>query len=164
MMRFKWLSGDRDYLGCGGKWISNRFNNGEWNCYYVLELMNWIEAVGEREAREVGATYNVSLSVVSPDAVGKQELARALDCYGIDPSERETLNTLALVECLHGYGIKATIFDKSGNNAHKLMREARERANLSASFTFGFDLDKQANAIGNTGWDFLSGNIGFHRE
>ena len=63
-MRFSFLTGDVDFATYGGKWISTRQSNGEFDYYFVIELLNWRETVGQREAPP--ETYNVSLSVVSP--------------------------------------------------------------------------------------------------
>ena len=63
-MRFYFLTGDVNYTTYGGKWISTRQSNGDFDYYFVIELLNWREAVGDREAPP--ETYNVSLSVVSP--------------------------------------------------------------------------------------------------
>ena len=63
-MRFSFLSGDMNFTRYGGKWISTRRNNGEFDYYFVIELLNWRETVGRERAAE---TYNVSVSIVSPD-------------------------------------------------------------------------------------------------
>lgn len=155
MLRFSFLTGDVNFSDYGGKWISNKWNNGDFDVYFVIELVNWQDAVGEREAKEVGAKYNVNLSCVAPAAVSADEMASARRSCGWD----DMPNTpAAIVEMLHSYGVRSPIEDWNGNNWRKLMAKAKERARLSSSFTFGFDMDKPKNAIGATGWDWLAGN------
>ena len=62
-MRFKFLTGDVNFLDFGAKWISSKRNNGDFDYWLVIELINWAEAVGEKEAP---ARYNLSHCVVAP--------------------------------------------------------------------------------------------------
>jgi hypothetical protein len=141
----------------GGKWISTRQNNGDFDYYLVIELLNWRETVGEREAP---AKYNVSLSVVSPDEA-KDNIGAALECCGITAEMLETANgyrAALLVDALHSYGVHTPVWSKDGNNWRALMREARNQAQCCAGL-FGFYLDRPVNAIGTTGWEALRGDI-----
>ena len=79
-MRFSFLTGDVNFTTYGGKWISTRQSNGEFDYYFVIELLNWRETVGRREAPP--ETYNVALSVVSPQEA-QDKIGAALDCCGI---------------------------------------------------------------------------------
>ena len=135
MVRFHWLTGDIDFLTYGGKWISNRQSNGELDYYFVIEILNWKEAVGEREAPP--ETYNVSLSVVSPQEAGQENCRKATDCCGIeedmlawaiDHGQCEEI----LVEALHGYGLSVPVWSMDGNN-HK----ARNAGGAAASADSG---------------------------
>ena len=56
-MRFSFLTGDMNYTTYGGKWISTRQNNGEFDYYFVIELLNWPETVGQREAPRKRTTF-----------------------------------------------------------------------------------------------------------
>ena len=87
-MRFSFLTGDMDFTTYGGKWISTRQSNGEFDYYFVIELLNWRETVGEREAPP--ETYNVSLSVVSPARGARQDRrgARLLRNHGSNAADR----------------------------------------------------------------------------
>jgi len=163
-MKFKFLTGDINWQDYGGKFISKKLNNGDWNYWLVIEVINWQDAVGEREAKEVDAKYNVCLSAVSPQAAGEENLHRAFKCHGMEgESEHEVelrKDPIVQVECLHGYGVSAPLWQADGNNLSKLMKEARKQAQQS-EFLFGFYMDGSKNRIGNTGWDFISGDIGF---
>ena len=158
---FSLVDGRRDYLTYGGKWISTRQSNGEFDYYFVIEILNWKEAVGEREAPP--ETYNVSLSVVSPQEAGQENCRKATDCCGIeedmlaraiDHGQCEEI----LVEALHGYGLSVPVWSKDGNNHKELMRQARGEAQIAAGL-FGFVMDRPVNRIGVTGWEHLRGDM-----
>ena len=155
MVKFKFLTGDCNVSQYGGKFISNKQNNGEFDYYFVIELMNWKEAVGEREAP--AETYNVCLSVVSPMQAGEKNLKEAYSCCGID--EEMVANAgknLAeiQVEALHAYAGGVPVWQGNGNNWRELMKEAKKEAQNCEGF-FGFYLDKPVNALGETGWERL---------
>jgi hypothetical protein len=159
-MRFSFLTGDVDFTTYGGKWISTRQSNGEFDYFFVIELLNWRETVGEREAPP--ETYNVSLSVVSPQEA-QDKIGAALDCCGITEEMLQTATEngyrdSALVEALHGYGVHTPVWSKDGNNRRALMREARQEAR-QCEFLFGFYLDRPVNRIGTTGWESLRGDL-----
>lgn len=151
-MKLKHVQGDVD---SEAMWISKKFNNGDWDYWIALELTNLEEAMGDKTEHK----YLMNVSVVSPEAAGPEELESALSSFGMDITdiEDEEDKVILLVE----YGTSAVLFEQTGNNYRKLMREARaemEKINM----LFGFYMDKQLNHIGNTGWDFVSGNIGFN--
>lgn len=153
-VRFHWLTGDLTY---GGKWISNKQNNGKFDYYFVIELLNWKETVG-RDA-PVDA-YNVTLSVVSPDQA-KEHVKSALDCCGITEKMLECATSQrdeVLVEALHDYGLSVPVWGDNGNNAKQLLRQAREQAQSTESL-FGFAMDRPVNRIGTTGWEALRGDL-----
>jgi hypothetical protein len=163
-MKFKFLTGDINWQDYGGSFISKKLNNGEFDYWLVLQVTNWVDAVGESEAKDVGAKYNVCLSAVSPQQAGDENLQRALGSYGMEgESEREIefrKDPIMQVECLHSYGVSAPLWQADGNNLSKLMKEARRQADMS-NMLFGFYMDGPKNRIGNTGWDFIKGDIGF---
>jgi hypothetical protein len=155
MVRFKFLTGDSDYTTYGGKWISNVQNNGEFDYYFVIELINWRESVGERDAPK--EKYNVSLSVVSPQQAGEQNIKTAFECGGLDNemlSNAQSPLAEIQVEALHAYAGGVPIWSANGNNFAVLMKQAHEEAG-NASCLFGFYLDKIVNGIGETGWERL---------
>ena len=156
-MRFKFLSGDICFSSYGGKFVSEKsYNHGDFDFWYVIEVAP-IESV--RQQKEIGAKYNVSLSIVAPSEASQSAKRDALRSCGI--KETEISSQKMLVEIFHTYGLKANIFDSYGNNLKKLIREAHKEADTSISFLFGFQMDKRQNALGATGWDFLKGDWGF---
>ena len=161
MVRFKFLMGDVDYLTYGGKWVSQKFNNGEFDYWLVVELINWKESVGERDAPK--ETYNLSLSVVSPSEAGQKNIEAAMSCCGMDDETLQAIKVRgeeeyneALVEILHSYGVHTPIWNKDGNNWKQLMKEARNEA-MACNCLFGFYLDRVVAPIGTNGWESLKG-------
>lgn len=153
-MKFKFLTGDVNWQDYGGKWISPRLDNGEFYYWLVIELVNMWDATGDENADK----YCVSLAVVSPDEAGKENVSKADDgdycAFGDDECR---------VDALHSYGIYAQVWYKGGNNYSKLLKEAREQAHL-CNMLFGFYMDRPVNAIGNTGWDAIRGDIGLGKR
>lgn len=141
------------------KWISERLNNGEFDYWMIIDAKYLPEWVGEREARQMGGNHAVSLSVVSPSEAGKKNLEAAVESMGMTWVEAKKLSDEEKAGILADYGVQATMFQKTGNNARKLLKEAREEAQKVEGL-FGFYMDRPQNRIGNTGWDFIKGRIG----
>ncbi len=158
-MQFKFLTGDINWQDYGGKFVSRKLSNGEFDYWLVLEVINWIEAVGEREAKDTDSKYHVSLSAVSPSEA-KDKLENAFKCCGLDGDKNVELrkNIMVQVECLSDYGVSAPLWRQDGNNLKKLLREAHKQA-ICANGLFGFYMDSPKNRIGSTGWDFIKGDI-----
>lgn len=154
-MRFKFLTGDVNWNEYGGKFVSKKLNNGEFDYWLVLSVVNMHEATGNYQQDR----YNVTIEAVSPQQAGKDNLDEAFGSCGFSDEDLERLenNPLAQVEALSDYGIFAVLWQKSGNNIDKLMREARKQARICVSFTFGFWMDRPGNRIGQTGWDLIQG-------
>lgn len=160
MVRFSWLTGDVNWETYGGKWISNRQNNGEFDYWFVIEFINWIDAVGEREAP---AKYNVTLSVVSPQKAGVDNLRRAMESCGVDECFLSRIpegkaRQEVIVELLHSYGVSVPVWSEDGDNRKSLVRQARRESQV-ASGLFGFVMDRPVNRIGATGWEALRGDM-----
>lgn len=157
-IQFKFLTGDMNWAEYGGKWYSQKFNNGEFDYCFVREILNWEDVVGEREKR-IGKlpTYNVTVSVVAPEEFSDKDAA--LSCVGIE-SSWESLSWVEKVDAIISYAGGAVVFNKGGNNYKALFKEAKKETEISAML-FGFAMDRAQNRIGNTGWDRLKGDIGY---
>jgi hypothetical protein len=159
MIRFQWLTGDSNWLTYGGKWISPKLNNGDFDYWLVLEFLNMDEACGRDN--EGQPRYNASLSAVSPHQAG-EHLNKALDSCGIGPQHQNgafvEVTPVAAVEALHSYGVSAQLWNQSGSNARALLREARKQAQM-ANMLFGFYMDSPKNKIGTTGWEAIKGDL-----
>jgi len=65
----------------------------------------------------------------------------------------------AICEMLIDYGVKLTVITKTSTRAKGPFKGCAVEASV-ASFLWGFVADRQVNAIGSSGWDFLSGDLG----
>lgn len=134
------------------KWISNRLNNGDWDYWLVMELVDMAEACGDTE----GGKYLLTINAVSPAAAGEEKLKRAIEsCYY---GEDIVLDDPMKAEALNDYGVYSTVWSKLGNNARALLKEAREQA-WCIEGLFGFYMDGPKDALGHTGWDFIRGDL-----
>ena len=152
--KFRFLTGDVNWKEYGGKFISQKFNNGDFDYWLVLEVMNWEDATGKLGPGK--SRYCVTLSVVAPSEVNDKECQRAFDFYGIKDERKDIANDL-LVEVFHSYGTTSTVWEGNGNNIEHLMRAARKEADIT-NMLFGFVMDRPINALGSNGWDFVKGN------
>ena len=161
-MRFKFLSGDVNPAKYGAKWISNKLNNGDFDYWLVMELINMDEACGRDN--EGKSRYIVELSAVSPSQCPEVERKRAMESCGYGTPPGASISDEAWVEMIHSYGVKAVLWSKSGNNYGLLLGGARREALVSSSL-FGFYMDRPQNRIGTTGWEMIRGDItaGLHR-
>lgn len=153
-MHFKFLSGDVNWKDYGGKFVSKRLNNGEFDYWLVLSVTNMHEATGEYDQDR----YHVQIEAVSPESAGKHNLDQALGSCGFSDDDLEWYenNPLIQVNALSEYGIFAILWDKSGNNIHQLLKAARHESQL-IEMLFGFYMDKPENRIGQSGWDLIQG-------
>ena len=160
-MKWSFLSGDMNFEDYGGKFVSPPLNNVEFYYWLVLDVLNWENAVGEREAGEIDGTHNVTLSAVAPSECPVDALQSAIDSCGCENVDID--DPLILVELLHSYGIYATIWEKDGK-LKDLLREGKEKAEIMGVTLFGFAMDCPQNAIGATGWDWLRGRSSRHNQ
>jgi hypothetical protein len=138
------------------KYISKEINYGDWPFRYLINVMFTEE--WDKEWRKSGK-YHVSIEVVSPVAA-KDRANDVAKSYGLSLGEFEEYREYEKYNMFSEYGIKATLWQKQGNNLQALLIEARKEVKL-LGMIFGFRMDAPQNAIGNTGWDFIKGEIGF---
>lgn len=155
-MKWSLLSGDIEQETYGGKLVAGPFQNGDFAYWLVIEVIEWAEAVGEREAAEIDGTHNVCLSVVAPSECSGKELDSVIRCCGWEGMDLD--GPLEVVELLHDYGVRAIVHDDNGS-LKGLLRLAKQEARICEAFTFGYRMDAPQNAIGSTGWDLLRGDL-----
>ncbi len=136
------------------KYISEEINHGDFPFRFIINLM-YVEYWSEEMAKH--GKYHVSIEAVSPEAA-KDELQNVLKSSSLSEAEYNAMSDIEKYDLFGDYGIKATLFQKQGNNVTKLMQEARAKL-LEIDLLFGFAMDKQQNALGATGWDFIKGDI-----
>ncbi len=157
--RLRFLSGDVNYLAYGGKWISKKHNNGDFDYWYVVELINMHEATGEEDQPK----YSLSISVVAPSEAPENERISAHQSCGSDHYGGLNEYPIELqVDTLHSYGISASIWVKAGNSFKELWKEGHDELGR-ISMLFGYYMDRPVNMLGATGWDILKGDIGIDK-
>lgn len=156
-MRFR-LIDDGEYEM---QFVSPQFTDCDWPIRFFIRLEYMEEHLSERDLKEFGGKYHCSIVAVSPKAVGKEQIQSAIESCGWDGlPDWEEMKELDQCELLLSYGTYAILWQSAGNNKWGLIRQAKAEAKSLPMF-IGFKLDRQQNAIGNSGWDFLQGNIGF---
>lgn len=152
-MEFKFLVGDVNWEDYGGKWISPKLNNGDFDYWLVIEFINFLDATGETYN---GNEFYASIEAVAPSEVSDKEMKSALESCGwegYDPSDKEMT-----VEILSSYGISAHLWDDSSNDAETLLKMAKQAARIISGL-FGFFMDSPQNGFGSTGWDLIAGDL-----
>jgi hypothetical protein len=160
-MNMKWniLSGDVNWETYGGKLVSPPQSNGEFTYWLVLDVLEWEQTVGEREAAEIDGTHHVSLCVVAPSELGEDKMRSALRNCGWDGGDGPEIDDpLMLVDILHSYGTYATVWQADGG-LRDLLREGKQQAEITSGIMFGFQMDQPQNRIGADGWDFIRGEV-----
>lgn len=160
MMRPKTTRGFQElYLDANGKW-ARKVANG---CFHFIDMIDWVDAVGEKEAKEGGHKYTVELSEVDLLSISEKTVKDALDSFSADwinerPEEHREMCT---AEALFDYGVKAPLESFSGNSWHRLVAEARK-----ASYAIMRDprrheelMDRPVNGIGSTAREFMQGDF-----
>lgn len=156
---FKWLTGDVDWQDYGGKWISNKLNNGEYDYWFIIDFVNLLDACGEREAKKMGGKYMVTLYSVSPSLAGEENLMEAIKGCGFNNSELKELSDEMKVEALVSYGVSAQLWSECGNFAKKLIAMAKKEAKTMGEVEYNLNVKSFANTLGHTHEDFLRGDL-----
>jgi hypothetical protein len=150
-MRFTFLTGGVNWKDYGGKFISPKQNNGEFDYWFLIDVMNNNEYM-----EDPVFTYSVEVTVISPEMINDEDKERALESCGMPEME---MNEKLWIDVLSSYGCGLVpIWNGHGNNIAKLMKEAREQT-MIGSIMFGFFMDRPVNMIGTTGWDALKGDL-----
>lgn len=116
----------------------------------------------DREWAEKGK-YHVQIEAVAPEAPEAEAIMRCINSIGSTLPEWNQADEVWRARALADYGIYAMLWQDQGNNLRKLLKAARNEL-ASIPIFIGFRLDRALNAIGNTGWDSLKGDIGFKRS
>lgn len=160
MVRFTFLTGDVNWKEYGGKFISNKLSNGEFDYYAIIEVFNWKELEGDNTKH----TYGVELTVISPSQVSDEDKKRAIESWSWGEEMTTHISPQMWVDVLSSYGAGVTPVNSwNGNNITQLMKKAREEAQL-CEMLFGFYMDRTVNGLGATGWDVLKDDLFPKRE
>lgn len=157
-MNLKQVGGDISYKQYGGIFATKKLNNSDFDYWLFVELINMEEATGDTDTD----TYMITIKAVSPTEPSEDTKKSALYSLGLEShnDKIDDIEPFEMAKILNEYGTGAVVFSESGNNAEELFKTARKECELISSL-FGFYMDRQQNMIGNSGWDFIKGEIGF---
>lgn len=131
-MQWQFLSGDLNWQKDGGKFVSNKLNNGTFDYWLVVEMTQGFAII----------------SAVSPDSVPRETLDSALRMSGLDA---EAATELQKVDALSDYGACVSLWNDSGFMGTRLLQKAyKQAAHIQANFDRY--MDYAVNAIGQNGW------------
>lgn len=150
-MKLHWLSGDVNFKKYGGRWISKKLNNGEFDYWLVIELNNLVEQTGTTHAN---FKYMTMTGAVAPMQITNKKLLNDL----IRSHGSFSMPIEGLVDETFSYGAYAHLTELYGNNATNLLKETRKQLDI-IELLFGFYMDKQQNGLGATGWDLIKGEV-----
>ena len=159
-MNFKQVGGDINYLNYSGIFATKKLNNGDFDYWFFIEILNMRENIDENAEQR----YMISIRAVSPSEPTRETKESSLYGLGLEEYNNtiDTIKPFEMAKILNENGVGAVLFSESGNNATKLFKRAREQCEIISSM-FGFYMDSRLNMIGNTGWDFIKGELGVKR-
>lgn len=106
--------------------------------------------------------WRVSLRALYPKSVGDTQLRMALDTKGLSLDDFLYLSDEekheVLVEALVDAGFSAPLATFLSDDANAAVIAAKQESVLASS-TLNFYLQRKVNPLGNTGWDFLQGDV-----
>jgi hypothetical protein len=139
-------------------WLTDRdWKQSNWPMRFAIRL-TYTEAYDEEWTKQVGK-YHFEVIAVSSKAAGKKIWQKAADSWGNDLDWFVGLSMEAKCQVLIEYGTAAVLFQASGNNQAKLFKECKAKL-TEIQFLFGFYMDRPLNAVGDTGWDWIKGDLG----
>lgn len=141
------------------RWDAGVITDSDWPVQFLVTML-YTDEYDSEWAKQ--GKYHISIDAVAPDAVSTEDITRACDSMGQTQDEFDALIMVWKSVMLAEYGVKATLWQQQGNNQTALLKTAREEL-TAIRMLFGFYMDRQQNMIGNTGWDFIKGEIGFKK-
>lgn len=144
-------SGDINFLDYGGVWTRHVAGSR----YHVVVLDNMDEACGSDN--EGQPRYAVELREVD---LSTAPIKAALESCGPYPPDPD-LPPLAVAECVSSYGAAAPLWSDSGNNGHKLVREAKRQSRELAEDEDAYEaaMSRPVNALGSTAREYGRGDF-----
>ena len=156
MIRLK-LTSDNGYEDT---YLANQVIDAEHKVYLFVKLIDFREVLPESEIKDLKGHYNCSIVCVSEGFLKENHTVEQIENdLGFDGWS--TADVIARHEMLAEHGWQGLLWQSNGNNKEALLKAARKEL-MPISMLFGFYADRPVNAIGNTSWDFMRGQIGFH--
>ena len=122
----------------------------------LLVKVDYLDYHTDTPKEDFGGQYLVTVQAVGKGWLGKEEIDACKQCMGCE-DEFDGYDEIGQLLLLAEYGLAATIWQKVGNNRQALLKQARTKIK-EAQVLFGFFMDRSANQLGATGWDFLRGD------
>jgi uncharacterized protein YukE len=141
-------------IDSGITYASHEINHGDWPFRFLVRVQ-YCDDWDSEWARN--GKYYCMIQAVSPVAA-VEKINDAIRSIGMEREEFDGLTSDWQGLILAEYGTAATLWQSQGNNLRKLLREARHELK-SIDFLFGFAMDKPQNMIGDTGWDWIKGDV-----
>lgn len=136
------------YMDVGGKWLRKVAHHR----YHMIEMDD------VTDHRDFEFNYIVDLSEIDLDMVSEKNLGSAKQYCGYEEIDLD--NPEIIAEMLHSYGLKAPIKDWTGNNWHKMFREARKLSyELNDHQKHEEMMNRPVNKIGSTAREFMQGDF-----
>lgn len=140
-------------------WQVDRIEDCDWPILLFVKVTYTDEY--DREWAEKGK-YHVQIEAVAPDAPEAEAVMGCINSIGSNLPDWNKMDEVWRARALADYGTYAMLWQDQGDNLRKLLKGARNEL-VSIPMLIGFRLDRAMNAIGNSGWDFLKGEIGLKR-
>ena len=103
--------------------------------------------------------FHAEIVAVSPQWISNKSLASIAESYSMDVKAFKQQPIEAQVEQVLDYGTRATLWMETSDDEDALKAKANEQVQV-CHMMFGFYMDRQQNAIGDTGWDWIKGKLG----
>ena len=155
--------------------ITKMLNNGDWNYFLIVHIIDLLEfdvtiENNKRYLAEINAVSREAAKDKWDDFERRHEFSKELNSfdellatkvkyYDSNFFWNEQIIAYELCQC----GICATLWQFVSMNKRTVSTEANKML-PQINMLFGFFMDKPINLIGNTGRDFISGNIGLKLE
>lgn len=101
--------------------------------------------------------YHCTVIAVSPD-FAEDGISEYLKSYSLTKENYDSFPLEGKLEFLADSGCYAYLWQQESNNERKLIQAAKEECK-KIQFLFGFYMDRQQNALGATGWDWIRGDV-----
>lgn len=129
------------------------------NHSYVFLQLDIAEAEQKyRGYYEKPDTVYGSICIVNVGSAGKNGMREVCSQYNLDEEDWKAMPHAEKAMRLHDVGIHATVHQAEGKSCQRVLAALMEEL-PKVMMHGGFYLDRPANGIGSTGWDFLKGDI-----
>jgi hypothetical protein len=108
---------------------------------------------------ELPEQWCLDVYAVNVGMAGKSGASDAQRYLGIVPEDWRAMSKLQQAEALLECGVRACLYEKTGYSAARLLTNLLQKKLGGILTMAGFNLDSVHNALGSTGWDFMSNDL-----